>query len=395
MSSPNDQLAYVLINPYTIYKSRTGGVITRLFTRTALELVAARMFTPSAELTKEYAAAIVTDSGPEDRPIKEMIRQYVLDNYGPNPVTGRRRRVMMLVFRGEDAVRRVRQAVGPVRPGHNPAGETIRDTYGDYLLTPDGQVRYFEPAVLSAPTVEETEQKLKIWGRYSDTDGGILKNIGQYPEGAKIEQTLVLLKPDNFRFPSGRPGNIIDMLSRTGLYIAGIKVHRMSVAEAREFYGPVREVLRAKLGDAAGQRGKLALERELGFSLPAGLESKLGELLGSLAAENQFGEIVRFMTGRRPSECPPAEEELPGKDKIVAIIYEGVDAVAKIRNVLGPTDPSKAPPGTIRRELGQDIMVNAAHASDSPENAQREMKIIKIHDNNFKSLVEKTYNCKL
>ena len=52
--------------------------------------------------------------------------------------------------------------------------------------------------------------------------------------------------------------------------------------------------------------------------------------------------------------------------------------VAKIRDVLGPTDPSKAPPGSIRREFGQTIMVNAAHASDSEENARREMGIVKV-----------------
>ena len=46
-------------------------------------------------------------------------------------------------------------------------------------------------------------------------------------------------------------------------------------------------------------------------------------------------------------------------------VHEGVEAVRKIRDVLGPTDPSKAPPGSIRREFGQTIMVNAAHASDS------------------------------
>ena len=58
MSQTNQQLAYVLINPYTIHKSRTGGVISRLFTRTALELVAARMFAPSKALAEEFAATI-------------------------------------------------------------------------------------------------------------------------------------------------------------------------------------------------------------------------------------------------------------------------------------------------------------------------------------------------
>ena len=63
----------------------------------------------------------------------------------------------------------------------------------------------------------------------------------------------------------------------------------------------------------------------------------------------------------------------------------------KIREVLGPTDPSKAPPGSIRREFGQTIMVNAAHASDSADNARREMGIIAIEENNLKSFVETFY----
>jgi hypothetical protein len=56
--------------------------------------------------------------------------------------------------------------------------------------------------------------------------------------------------------------------------------------------------------------------------------------------------------------------------------------------VLGPTDPSKAPPGSIRREFGSTIMVNAAHASDSVENAKREFGIVKPGENNFKQVVE-------
>src|SRR3989442_11823164 len=103
----NDQLAYVLINPYTIHKSRTGGVISRLFTRTALDLVAARMFTPSRKLVEEYAEAVVSEKDPQDRKIQELIRQYILDNYSPDAATGQRRRVMMLLFRGEEAVKKV------------------------------------------------------------------------------------------------------------------------------------------------------------------------------------------------------------------------------------------------------------------------------------------------
>ena len=65
-----------------------------------------------------------------------------------------------------------------------------------------------------------------------------------------------MIKPENFRFPSGRPGNVIDFFSRTGLFIVGIKLHRMSVAQAMEFYGPVREVLRTKLKDMVAGKAK-------------------------------------------------------------------------------------------------------------------------------------------
>jgi hypothetical protein len=97
------------------------------------------------------------------------------------------------------------------------------------------------------------------------------------------------------------------------------------------------------------------------------------------------------MAGSRPSQCPAERRDQPGTEKCVALIYQGIDAVRKIREVLGPTDPSKAPSGTIRREFGQTIMINAAHASDAPENAKREMGIIRASENNLKPLVEAHY----
>ncbi len=390
-----DQLAYVLINPYTIFKSRTGGVISRLFTRTALELVAARMFAPSRELVEQYAEIVVSPKDPQDRKIQELIRQYILDNYSPDPRTGARCRVMMLVFRGDNAVKKVREAVGSFQPGGGTAGETIRDTYGDFIVGLDDQVKYFEPAVLAAPTPDEAEIKLKLWAKYSDKDGGYLDSIVSHSKSTKVEETLVLLKPDNFRFPSGRPGNIVDMLSRTGLYIIAVKVHHMSVAEALEFYGPVRAVLRDKLREISGQRARIAIEKEFGFGITPDVEKKLGDLMGIQNADYQFNQIVQFMTGRNPSQTPVGTEAQAGGEKILAVVYQGPDAVNKIRGVLGPTDPRKAPPGTVRRELGQDIMVNAAHASDSGENALREMEIVRIKEDNLKPLAEQFYKCKL
>ena len=65
-----------------------------------------RMFAPSAELTKKYSDAIVSAEDPQDRKIQELLREYVLQNFSPEPKTGRRRRVMVMLFPGDDAVRR-------------------------------------------------------------------------------------------------------------------------------------------------------------------------------------------------------------------------------------------------------------------------------------------------
>ena len=386
----SQQLAYVIITPYSLHKSRTGGILSRLISRTGLDLVAARMFAPGPELVQKYSEAIISTNDPQDRKIQELIRDYILKNLSPDGKTGRRRRVMLLLFKGEDAVRKVRSVVGNLGPDRR-VGESIRDTYGDLIYDDDGTVRYFEPAVLAAPTVDEANAKLKLWAQYSDSDGGLVEKTIAYQAEESPQRTLVLIKPDNFRFPTGRPGNVIDFFSRTGLYIVAIKVLRMSVADAMEFYGPVREVLRTKLKDMVAAKTKSALEKELGFAIPADTEKQLGEIIGPVFGDNQFENIVRFMAGRSPSEASAAEQAQPGSEKCIALIYEGVGAVAKIRDVLGPTDPSKAPPGSIRREFGQNIMVNAAHASDSTESATRELKIVKPAENNFRQVVEQFY----
>ena len=297
---------------------------------------------------------------------------------------------MMLLLRGEDAVRKTRSVIGNISPERR-GGETIRDTYGDLIIDENDQVRYFEPAVLAAPTPEEAQSKLKLWARYSDSDGGLLENVIAYQPGEKPQRTLVLLKPENFRFPTGRPGNLVDFFSRTGLYIVAVKVHRMSVAQATDFYGPVRETLRTKLKDLVASKAKTAIERDLGFKIRPETEQALGNILGPVFGDHQFENIVKFMSGRSPAECPPGQANQPGSEKCIALIYEGVEAVRKIRDVLGPTDPSKAPPGSIRREFGQTVMVNAAHASDSEESARREMAIVNVGENDFRQVVDEFY----
>jgi len=101
--------------------------------------------------------------------------------------------------------------------------------------------------------------------------------------------------------------------------------------------------------------------------------------------------LPKRVGAEKKSDAHDEQRQAPGTEKCIAIVYQGDDAVRKIRDVLGPTDPSKAPPGSIRREFGQTIMINAAHASDSAKNAKREMQIVQVSENNLKPLIENFY----
>jgi len=357
-----EELAYVLINPYTIIKSRTGGVVARLLERSSANLIAVRMFAPSRDLVKEYLNALEFKTETEHPEVQKLIRDYIAENYMPAKNSGSSRRVMLLLFKGENVVEKLHnQVVGHITRGTT-AGETIRDTYGDYIRGVDGKLKYFEPAVIMGANSVSIKKELAVWIKYLKNDSGILRDVVQYQPGQNIEETLVIIKPDCFQWPSGRPGSIIDMFSKTGLYIIAAKIIRMSIHQAEEFYGPVKLVLAKKFGSKA-------------------------------AAEEQFNKIIEFMTGLDPmAAVSPADRFAHGKVKCLALVYQGVNAVSKIRTVLGTTDPSKAAPATVRKEFGKDVMINTAHASDSVANAKREIGILKLERNDFKDIADAFYN---
>jgi len=237
----------------------------------------------------------------------------------------------LLVFRGEDAVAKLAAAVGSV----NEAG-SLAGMLGDGMVSAPkaGSDVPAELTKLAAVQVDALAQATS----------------------AGAERSLVLIKPDNFQFPGTRPGAVLDVFARTGLPLVAMKVHHMSVAEGMEFYGPVLDAVSERFGAEKGR--------------------------------DHWENIVEFMSGARPSSVPGQEHGKPGTQKILALVFEGPDAITKIRTVLGPTDPAKAPPGTIRKEFGTSIMVNAGHASDAPENATREIGIVKVADNSLKGFVE-------
>jgi nucleoside diphosphate kinase len=382
------ELGFVMITPHSLRKSRTGGIIGRFSRIEGIEFVASRMFGPSQDLVNRYADMLRTnpDIAADKR---DILADYVLRAFGPESDTGRPHRVMMLFFEGEDAIKKIYAAAGGFDDAQESA-DTVRGTYGDCIRDTSGKVIYFEPSVLVAPTARSAKQTLTLWMKYAETDGGIVKNALSLPD-ADVERTLVIIKPDNFRFPSSRPGNIIDLFSRSGLRIIGAQVHRISMAEAKEFYGPVQAVLREKLCGRTTETACAALEEAFEFPMPAQVKEALSKTLGPYYGDYTFFEIMQFMTGLWCPDVPENEMNADGKVRCLALIYAGKDAVNKIRNILGPTDPSKAQPGSVRKEYGSDIMVNAAHASDSAENAQREIGIIKPERNLLKQWFDQYY----
>lgn len=385
-----EELAYILINPYTIRKSRTGGVINRLLSWERLNLAAARMFAPSRELVEEYAQAVMASRRKEERNIKiiKEIKNYLFTNYLPQENEAVPPRVMLLLFEGNNVIEGLKRIVGHIT--RVSIGETIRGTYGDYIEK-NGKITYFEPAVLIGADKEGIKEELKIWAKYSQTDGGILDKVISFPSNAKLEKTLVLIKPDSFQELSSKVGNIIDRFSQTGLFIIAAKVIHMGVKQAEEFYTPIKNRLAEKMKGRLIKEISSSLEQSLDFRLPEGIEERMAEELKIYKAEQEFNKIIKFMTGIEPTNIPEEEREREGKEKCLALAYQGNNAIKKIRKVLGETNPEEAAPGTIRKDFGHNIIKNGAHASDSPLSAEREMEIINIEKDDIVKIVEKHY----
>ena len=128
-----------------------------------------------------------------------------------------------------------------------------------------------------------------------------------------MERTLILCKPDCVS--RNLVGTVLDRFERAGLSIAATKMLRLTPALLTEHYS-------------------------------------------HLVDRPFFPEIVAFMQSQ----------------PVVAVILSGENAVAKVRELLGPTDSRKAPKGTLRGDFGTGSMENIAHASDSVENAELEVK---------------------
>ena len=126
------------------------------------------------------------------------------------------------------------------------------------------------------------------------------------------ERTLCIVKPDAIR--KRVLGKILAMIEAGGLTPVAGRIVRLAPADAERFY---------------------AVHRERKF----------------------FPDLVRFMSS----------------GPVFVAVLEGEGAIARWRELMGPTDSTKAPKGTIRGEFGTDVEQNACHGSDAPETARAEI----------------------
>lgn len=141
----------------------------------------------------------------------------------------------------------------------------------------------------------------------------------------KIEQCLVIIKPDGLI--KSLTGNIITALSETKLKIVAAKIVKVSKELAETHYASLKE-----------------------------------------RKPHVFEATISYITGKYHT------------DRVLALVYSGEDAINKIREVCGATNPEEAHPASIRGRYGRihsktGVFENVVHASDSPENAEKEIKL--------------------
>ena len=138
-----------------------------------------------------------------------------------------------------------------------------------------------------------------------------------------VEQTLVLIKPDGL--VRSLTGNILTRLSETKLEIVAAKITRVSRERAEAHYAHLKE-------------------------------------------KPFFPELIRYLQG-----------ELHDRRKVMALVYWGEDAIPKLREIAGETNPEEANPVSIRGSFGRirssGLFENVIHASANQEEAEREIKL--------------------
>lgn len=169
MDKKRDQYTLVLIKPDGIKKSLTGNILTRL-SETRLNIVGAKVVQVSKDLAKKHYAHL------KDKPFfSEVVKYLCGDHYGD-----RYKRVLALIYCGEDAIRKVRTLAGSTNP-EEADHTTIRGQYG--RLTSKG---LFENVLHCSANAEEAEQEIKLWFEPDEIVGELFPTVEKENKTKKI-----------------------------------------------------------------------------------------------------------------------------------------------------------------------------------------------------------------
>jgi len=131
------ELTYALITPYSLLRSRTGGIIGRLLNLADLEFVGARMYAPSDKFVDKYAQTVKDEK--LDRTLKEALLNYLYDYLRPKNRLGISNRTILLLFKGEGAIETFRhQVLGGLSA--TASADTVRGTFGDFIGYATGEM---------------------------------------------------------------------------------------------------------------------------------------------------------------------------------------------------------------------------------------------------------------
>ncbi len=134
----------VIIKPDGLSKSLTGNILTRL-SETKLEIAAAKCLHVSRKLAEEHYKAL------RNKPFFEEVIGYIMGKYHP------RKKVLAMVYVGEDAIQKVRAITGATNP-EEADSVTIRGQYG--RITTKG---VYENVIHASTSLEEAEREIKLW----------------------------------------------------------------------------------------------------------------------------------------------------------------------------------------------------------------------------------------
>ncbi|MFO8007055.1 MAG: hypothetical protein R6V05_04885 [Candidatus Brocadiia bacterium] len=343
-----EELAYALVTPYSLHKSRTGGILARLLW-TNVRLVAARMYapTPGGDFIERYCDAIYD---PEERRVplryQKLLIDYVIDNFGRPNVRGISNRLAVLIFQGPNALQEITDAVGHISP--DVRGDDVRGTFGDYFRedqhalagNPDYERRlalldkyerlndaelteprndFFEPAVLTATTSEMNRAHLRLFRDAAYSDGGFVLGALEGVAPEEMESSLVVLKPESLHHRNPLPGNLMDFFSRAGMFVTAMKVLELDVERAKEFYSLKLPQFREQLRGMVARRARSITRR--------------ARMLAEQAVERMAADPAQAFQPKHALEAARRAEELfcpepgPGQVKppIVRLIYRELE----------------------------------------------------------------------